>query len=225
MNKIVAPVVTLDGPAGSGKGAVGQRLAIALGWHFLDSGALYRACAYVIKQDQVDPNVAVKRLCASAFATMPDLDSGDSRVLLDGVDITSEVRTSSYGESASKLAAKQELRTGLLEIQRNMRRLPGLIADGRDMGTMVFPDAVMKVYLSADLQVRAQRKHEQLKQMGNYVKLEGLYQEMKNRDSRDSTREHAPLSVPAGAFTLDTTHMTLEQVVRTIANRVSSALA
>ena len=217
-------MVTLDGPAGSGKGAVGQRLALELGWHFLDSGALYRACAFILSQDHVDSSQAVVRLRDIAFSSVPDLVAGDARVLLDSEDITSKVRTSACGELASKLASKPHVRECLLDVQRRMRRAPGLVADGRDMGTVVFPDATVKIYLTADLRIRAKRKHEQLKQMGNYVKLSNLYKEMKERDYRDSTRTHAPLVKPAGAVSIDTSYMTLEQVLGTIVKSVQAGL-
>ena len=224
MNEGAPPVVTLDGPAGSGKGAVGQRLALEMGWHFLDSGALYRACAYILKRERLDSSQAVARLRRIAFLSVPDVASGDSRVLIDSEDVTSKVRTSACGELASKLAAKPHIRDCLLDVQQRMRRMPGLVADGRDMGTVVFPDAAVKIYLTADLRIRAKRKHEQLKQMGNYVKLSNLYNEMKERDYRDSTRAHAPLAKPAGAVTLDTSHMTLEQVLGTIVMSVRAGL-
>ncbi len=225
MSSSDAPVVTLDGPAGAGKGAVGQRLALALGWHFLDSGALYRACAYAVESERIDAEKVAVRLREIQFDSIPDLELGDARVILDNEDITSKVRTSAYGELASKLAANPKVREGLLRVQHRMRRTPGLIADGRDMGTVVFPDATVKVYLSADLEIRAKRKYEQLKQMDNCVKLSSLYTQLNNRDHRDSTRTHAPLAVPAGAFTLDTSHMSLEQVVDSIENLVRARVS
>ena len=216
--------MTLDGPAGSGKGAAGQRLALALEWHFLDSGALYRACAFMLGRDRISQTEAAERLRDMRFETLPDIDSGDARVLLDRVDISSGIRTSAVGESASRLAADPVVRNCLLDVQRGMCRAPGLIADGRDMGTVVFPQADFKFYLTADLEVRAKRKHKQLKQMGNCVKLSTLYNKMEIRDRRDSTRLHAPLSIPAGATKFDTSNLTLNQVTDLLVKSVRSGL-
>ncbi len=224
MNEPIIAVATLDGPAGSGKGAVGQRLARNLNWHFLDSGALYRACAYLVDTNKIELSCFADQLQKFKISTVLVDGGSDTRVLLNGEDITAKVRTAECGTLASKLAAKLQVRKALLKMQRRLRQPPGLVADGRDMGTVVFPDATAKIYLTADAEIRAKRKYKQLKLAGNYVKLECLYKELIDRDRRDSTRVHAPLAVSPDAFLLDTTNIALEQVVSQVTAFVQSKL-
>lgn len=224
MAEAAHPVVTIDGPAGSGKGATGQRLALGLGWHFLDSGALYRTCAYVLERDGIAEDDAPEHLSTIDFRCVPK-DGGDvASVFLDGEDVGAEIRTMECGRLASKLATRPEIRAALLKVQHALLRPPGLVADGRDMGTVVFPQAIVKIYLTADAKIRARRKYQQLKLAGNCVKLDSLYREILDRDFRDSTRLHAPLVVPDGAFELDTSALSLDEVTEALLEEITSHL-
>ncbi len=216
MKHLNIPIVTLDGPAGAGKGSVGQQLAIMLGWHFLDSGALYRSYAYVF--DQLGPHDKSqervnKYLRDSDVVMLPSATGDEADVLINGNSIGREIRSGELGSNASKLAADPVVRNALLDIQRSFLRFPGLVADGRDMGSVVFPQAQFKVFLTADLGVRARRKYEQLKNKGIYANFNNLYTEIKKRDERDSNRSCAPLIPPEDALILDTSSMTLNEVV------------
>ncbi len=216
-------VVTIDGPAGSGKGTVGQQLAIRLGWHFLDSGALYRACAYVAVQNGITAEIIdalLDHLEQVKFETIPVSQGGEARVLLNGEDISAAVRTAECGQMASKLAVNQNLRRALLNLQRKYCRPPGLVADGRDMGSVVFPTAMLKVYLTASLKIRSQRKFKQLKEKEISLKYDKIYKEIENRDLRDSTRSHAPLTTPEGALVVDTSSLSVDDVVQLVLDEV-----
>ena len=216
MKHLNIPIVTLDGPAGAGKGSVGQQLAIMLGWHFLDSGALYRSYAYVFDQlgrHQKKPERVKKYLQASDLVMLPSATGDEADVLINGNSIGKEIRSGEFGGKASRLAADPTVREALLDIQRNFLRYPGLVADGRDMGSVVFPQAQFKFFLTADLKVRARRKYEQLKNKGIYANFNNLYNEIKKRDDRDSSRSCAPLIPPEDALILDTSSMTLNEVV------------
>ncbi len=216
-------VVTIDGPAGSGKGTVGQQLAIRLGWHFLDSGALYRACAYVAVQNGITAetiDALLDHLERVRFETKPVSQGGEARVLLNGEDISAAVRTAECGQMASKIAVNQNLRSALLNVQRKYCRPPGLVADGRDMGSVVFPKAMLKVYLTASLKVRSQRKFKQLKEKEISLKYDKIYKEIENRDLRDSTRRHAPLTTPEGALVVDTSSLSVDEVLQLVLDGV-----
>ena len=209
-------VVTIDGPVGSGKGTVGQQVAIDLGWRFLDSGGLYRACAYVAVQNNITEkriDELLDHLERVKFETIPVLQGGEARVLLNGEDISAAVRTAECGQMASKIAINQNLRRVLLNVQRNYCQPPGLVADGRDMGSVVFPNAMLKVYLTASLKVRSQRKFKQLKEKEISLKYDKIYREIENRDLRDSTRSHAPLTTPEGALVVDTTSLSADEAI------------
>ena len=212
-------IITIDGPVGSGKGTVGQMLALKLGWKFLDSGALYRLCALVAFENSYDCDQAEKILeivNKGNFESIPRPDGGEAKVLMDGEDVSERIRTPAISQMASQLAAEKQIRDGLMSVQRNYPRQPGLVADGRDMGTVVFPDAVMKVYLDADIESRAKRKHIQLKNKGIYVNFDTLCREIGQRDARDSSRIDAPLAKPTGAFVIDTSKLLPDEVVRRI---------
>ncbi|MGB5259308.1 MAG: (d)CMP kinase [Gammaproteobacteria bacterium] len=199
------PVITIDGPSGSGKGAISRALASQLGWHYLDSGSLYRVLAFAALRDGValDDEAALVVL-AGRLSTTCRLPSSDSpAVLLDGRDIHADLRTEAAGEAASKLAVLPGVRAALLDWQRHCRQPPGLIADGRDMGTVVFPDADLKLFLTARPEVRAERRYKQLKEMGKKANLADLMEEVEARDRRDSTRQTAPLKPAADAICLD----------------------
>lgn len=216
-------VVTIDGPVGSGKGTVGQQLAIRLGWHFLDSGALYRACAYLAVQNGITAertDALLDHLERVKFETIPVSEGGEARVLLNGEDISTAVRTAECGQMASKIAVNQNLRRALLNVQKKYYRPPGLVADGRDMGSVVFPHAMLKVYLTASLKVRSQRKFKQLKEKEISLKYDKIYKEIENRDLRDSTRSHAPLTTPEGALVVDTSSLSADEVLQLVLDGV-----
>lgn len=220
-------IVTIDGPAGSGKGTVGQLLATRLGWRFLDSGALYRACAYFARREGVpltDSATLVGLLTGIEFESVPAQAGEEARVLLNGEDISSHIRTSECGSRASQLAADGSIRKSLLDIQRNYYRPPGLVADGRDMGSVVFPNAPLKVFLTASLEVRADRKFKQLKGKELFLKYDKIYRDIEKRDLRDSTRSHAPLATPRGALVVDTSSLNVDEVLHWVLEGVRKYL-
>ncbi|GAA4866133.1 (d)CMP kinase [Luteimonas vadosa] len=212
------PVLTIDGPSGSGKGTISRAVAHRLGWHYLDSGALYRAvgvAAAWADLDLDDPGALVR--CAFDteidFRETPD---GDLRVLVNGHDATDELRTETAGAAASAIAAIPAVRTALRDRQRAFRRLPGLVADGRDMGTVIFPDAAWKVFLTASAEERAERRYNQLKNKGVSVTLAGLLREILARDARDASRAVAPLRPAPEAVCIDTTGLGIDEVVDSV---------
>lgn len=214
-----APVLAIDGPSGSGKGTVGLILARRLGWHFLDSGALYRVLGIAAEQrgEDIEDSEAMVRLAQSmtvAFEPGPDT----VRVFLDGHDVGERLRTEESGRRASVLAAQPAVRAALLDKQRAFRRPPGLVADGRDMGTTVFPDAILKVFLTASPEARAERRYKQLKDKGFGVTLPRLLDEIRERDARDAGRSASPLRPAEDAYSLDTTSLSIPQVVERIAD-------
>ena len=216
------PVVTIDGPSGSGKGTISQRVAAEFGWHFLDSGALYRLLACAAARDGVglDDAAALAQLSGrihGEFGIGPD---GGEVVRLDGVDVTRKLRTEATGNAASRLAALPEVRTALLEWQRRFRRLPGLVADGRDMGTVVFPEAGLKIFLTARPEVRAERRHKQLKDKGINIPLEEVVEEVRARDRRDSSREVAPLLPAQDALVIDNSDQAVAVTVAEIIRKI-----
>jgi CMP/dCMP kinase len=207
MNEV--PIITVDGPSGSGKGTISQRVAEAFGWHFLDSGAIYRALGLMasragIGSDDVDKLVLMAE-------NMPLSFDGD-RVLLAQEEVTDAIRTETAGNQASKVAAIPRVREALLAWQRNYAQAPGLVADGRDMGTVVFPQAQVKIFLTASPEERAKRRYKQLKGKGLGVNLAGLIEEIRERDERDSQRAVAPLRASASALSLDSTNLTIDEV-------------
>ncbi|HKT71736.1 MAG TPA: (d)CMP kinase [Steroidobacteraceae bacterium] len=210
-----APIVTIDGPSGSGKGTISRAIAHELGWHLLDSGALYRLVALAGGYAGVPPDdpAAHERVAASmdaAFEVNPD---GSERVILAGRDVTGEIRSETAGQGASRVAAWPGVRTALLGRQRAFVAPPGLVADGRDMGTVIFPEAQLKIFLTASAEERAQRRYKQLKDKGSDVSLPALSREIAERDRRDSTRAVAPLRPAPDAEILDSTGLSIEQVV------------
>jgi cytidylate kinase len=210
------PVITIDGPTASGKGTIAERVADRLGWHYLDSGALYRLVALVaLRAGVADSDGA--GLARLAAGLQPALAGG--RLLLDGEDVTAAIRAEDVGRMASRAAVQPALRAALVGTQRAFRRPPGLVADGRDMGTVIFPDAVLKVYLTADVASRAQRRHKQLIEKGFSANLADLLRDLQERDARDSQRASAPLRAAEGAFELDSTSLDIEQTVRAVLDR------
>jgi len=211
----LTPVIAIDGPSGSGKGTIARRVAVALGWHLLDSGALYRLVALAGARQGVAPDDAPGHAAvALALAVEFGMDeAGEERILLAGDDVTRSIRTERAGAEASRVAAMPPVRAALLERQRAFARPPGLVADGRDMGTVVFPAAPLKIFLTASPDERAQRRHKQLKEKGVTVTIADLSQEIRERDLRDSSRPVAPLRPADDALVLDSTGLGIEQVV------------
>jgi cytidylate kinase len=210
-----APVVTIDGPSGSGKGTVSRALARHLHWHLLDSGALYRLVALAGQEAGLHPedDAGHARLAATMDAVFEVGLGGEERVSLAGQDVTHAIRAEEIGQGASRVAAWPAVRQALLARQQGFARPPGLVADGRDMGTVVFPAAALKVYLTASLQERALRRHKQLKDKGCDVSLPALSREIAERDQRDLTRPVAPLKPAEDAHVIDSTGLTVETVV------------
>jgi cytidylate kinase len=207
----VAPVLTIDGPTASGKGTVAQRVARSLGWHYLDSGALYRLTALAALRAGMgfDDVPALARLAAGLPVAFPD----DGTIRLGGEDVTDAIREEAVGNGASRLAVHGAVRDALLGLQRAFRRPPGLVADGRDMGTVVFPDARLKVFLTASAESRAARRHKQLIEKGFSATLAALLQDLRERDARDASRAVAPLAPAEGAHVLDSTHLDVDRTV------------
>jgi cytidylate kinase len=208
-----APVITIDGPTASGKGTIAERVARALGWHVLDSGALYRLLAQQALAQGVDlaDGEALGRL-----AERLPLVHGPSGLLLGGRAVGDEIRQESVGAAASRIAALAPVRAGLLALQRLAQRPPGLVADGRDMGTVVFPQAALKVFLTASAASRAKRRHKQLIEKGFSANLADLLRDLEERDARDVSRVHAPLRAAEGAVTIDSTCLDIDATVNEV---------
>jgi cytidylate kinase len=210
------PVLTIDGPSGSGKGTIARAVADRLGWHMLDSGAIYRAVGYAagLKGLDLSDAEAVTRCAAATRIEFRDPgDGGETRVIIDGQDATDAIRTETAGAAASAIAALPEVRKALVGKQLAFRRAPGLVADGRDMGTVIFPDAPSKVFLTASAAERAERRYKQLKAKGLAVTLTSLLHEIQLRDARDASRTVAPLRPAVDAVVVDTTGQPIPAVV------------
>ncbi len=209
------PVIAIDGPSGSGKGTVSRAVAANLGWHLLDSGALYRLVALSARRqgvelDRVDALAALARALDVRFELAND---GGEIILLSGEDVSDEIRTEACGEAASQIAPYQPVREALKGLQRGFRRPPGLVADGRDMGSVIFPRARLKVFLTATPEERAKRRYKQLKGKGINVSLPALSTDIAQRDKRDAEREVAPLRPSRDAVIVDTTALSIDEVV------------
>jgi cytidylate kinase len=216
-NGAKAPVVTLDGPGGSGKGTIAMRVAHKLDWHFLDSGALYRLVAVAAMDRGIGANeeTALGRVAEILDVSFGVSDEG-MLILLDGNYITGRLRTEDVSVFASRIAAFPNVRAALVHRQRSFRKSPGLVADGRDMGTVIFPDAVLKIFLTASAEARAERRYKQLKEKGESVNLSRLFRDIKMRDERDSTRAVSPLRAAEDAHIIDSTEMSIEAVLQEI---------
>jgi len=212
----IPPVITVDGPGGSGKGTVTQMLARRLGWHLLDSGALYRLTALAAERQGValDDEAGLARVAATLDVRFEPTPPGQpARVLLAGEDVTAAIRTERCGDNASRVAVLQSVRDALLQRQRDFRKAPGLVADGRDMGTVVFPDAPFKIFLTATAEERARRRFKQLKEAGVNVNIDALLEEIRARDERDMNRSVAPLRPADDAQVIDSTGLSIEEVL------------
>jgi cytidylate kinase len=221
------PVMTIDGPSGSGKGTVSRAAAKKLGWWLLDSGALYRLVALAGRGAGIDLNDEhrLSELARQLDLRFDSTPAGTEVVWLGGQDVTHDIRTEAAGNDASKVAALPGVRSALLERQRRFAALPGLVADGRDMGTVVFPDARVKIFLTASADERAERRYKQLKEKGVAATLAGLSKEIAERDQRDITRTASPLVASEDAVLLDTTGMSVDAVVERVLDVVRERLS
>ena len=215
------PVITVDGPSGSGKGTLSHRIATHLQWHFLDSGAIYRVLALASKWHEVALD-NTKALCDLSAKLDVKFLHDSQQIELEGKEITFEIRTESCGAGASQVAAIPEVRVALLERQKAFKKMPGLVADGRDMGTVVFPEADLKIFLEASPLERAKRRQQQLKEQGLDVSLDELFTEIAKRDKRDRDRAVSPLVPAQDAVILDTTSMSIESVFERVLNEAKN---
>jgi len=217
---MTVPVLTIDGPSGAGKGTVSRTVARRLGWHYLDSGSIYRSLAIAVlkhKIDLADESEIVKVAQSMAL----EFECNDELVVrLNGEDITSQLGLESTGNAASIVAALPEVRRALLQKQKDFRKMPGLVADGRDMGTVVFPDAEIKVFLTASAAERAQRRYKQLIEKGIDANLTLLTSEIEERDRRDMERKTAPLAMASDALYIDSSNMTIDEVIEEVLNLI-----
>ncbi|WP_397376948.1 (d)CMP kinase [Pseudomonas sp.] len=221
---IQAPVITIDGPSGSGKGTVAGLLAKQLGWNLLDSGALYRLLAFAAGNHGVDLTNEESLKLLAAHLDVQFIASGNGqgqRIILEGEEVTDLIRNEQIGAGASQVASLPAVRDALLQRQQAFQEMPGLIADGRDMGTVVFPDAPLKIFLTASAEERARRRYLQLKAKGDDVNLASLLDEIQARDERDTQRAVAPLKSAADAIVLDSTELSIEKVLERILSEVA----
>lgn len=220
----MVPVLTIDGPSGSGKGTIGQYCANQLGWHYLDSGAIYRSLAWVAGEQQVatdDVTSLVKLADALQLRCHVRLEDV-AQIEVNGIVVTDKLRTEEVAAIASKIAPLEPVRAALLDLQRRARTAPGLVADGRDMGSTVFPDASFKVFLTASAQVRAQRRYEQLKRKGFDASIARLLESIQERDARDAGRAASPLIAADDAVIIDTSELSISQVNDRVLNLVNN---
>jgi cytidylate kinase len=208
-----APVIAIDGPTASGKGTVAQRVAAALGWHYLDSGALYRLTALAARLAGTD---LADEAAVAALAAALAVDFRDGRIVLGGDDVTDAIRAEAVGEAASRIAVLPAVRQALLGRQLAFRRWPGLVADGRDMGSVVFPDAPLRIFLTASAAARARRRYKQLIEKGFSANIDSLLRDLEERDARDMSRSHAPLAIVEGALQIDSTLLDVDQTVQAV---------
>ncbi|NJA06370.1 (d)CMP kinase [Methylococcaceae bacterium WWC4] len=217
---MTAPVLTIDGPSGAGKGTVSRAVAKLLGWNYLDSGSIYRSLAVAVLNAGLNSD-DVPAICEVAQAMLLEFDCGDALIVkLNGVDITARLATETTGNTASIIAAYPDVRAVLLQKQKDFQQLPGLVADGRDMGSVVFSDARYKVYLTASAEERALRRYKQLIEKGIDANLPQITREIEERDRRDSQRASAPLTVPEGALYIDSSNLTIQEVIDQVVNLV-----
>ncbi len=216
------PVIAIDGPTASGKGTVASLVAEKLGFHYLDSGALYRLVALASQKQVVDVNNGSE---LGVLAQKLQISFKNGVILLNSEDVTEAIRTEAIGLRASAIAVHPEVRRALVSVQHGFRRPPGLVADGRDMASVIFPDAVLKVFLTATAVARAERRYKQLIAKGISAKLTDLLQDLQERDARDSSRGAAPLLVAEGAQVLETSELSIDQVVETVIDWYQSKIS
>ena len=208
-----APVITVDGPSGSGKGTLCQKLADHFGWKLLDSGALYRLVGYLADKKSITDQVKIAGLALKLdIEFITDPATGELKSILEGEDVTRQIRTEACGDLASRVAAIPAVREALLERQRAFRIMPGLIADGRDMGSVVFPTAPLKIFLDADAEERAKRRYNQLKEKGFDASLAKIFDEISERDERDLKRSSSPLAIATDALVIDSSKLSIDEV-------------
>ena len=219
------PVITIDGPAGSGKGTISHKVAEQLGWNILDSGALYRLVALAAERKGVnfDKDDSLSKIAETLDVKFTPCEGGGVTILLEGDDVSLAIRSEDCGCAASKVAAVKPVRAALLERQRRFLDLPGLVADGRDMGTVVFPDAKVKIFLTASAEIRAERRLKQLKEQGISANLRGLIDDIEERDARDMNRKDAPLVPADDAIIIDTGKFSIDEVVSKVMDAVKNA--
>ena len=220
-------IITIDGPSGSGKGTISQMVAAHLGWRMLDSGALYRVLGLAAQRHSVplDSVDDIERLALNLDVSfITNSESGEIEPILEGENLASVVRTDEAGQAASKVAAIPAVREALLERQRNFYELPGLVADGRDMGTIVFPEAPVKIFLTASAECRAERRFNQLKNKGVDANMRALLDSIKARDERDQTRSVAPLVPAEGAFVVDSSQLSIQEVFSQVVDFAAKSL-
>lgn len=207
------PVIAIDGPSASGKGTVAQIVAKRLGFHYLDSGAIYRIVAYAARKENISWADEAR---LAKLATNLHIRFENGEIFLDDTNISEEVRTEEMSRGASEVAVHPALRCALLELQRSFRQPPGLVADGRDMATVVFPDAETKIFLTATAEVRAERRYNQLMSKGIHANLSDILLDLQNRDARDRQRSAAPLQQSEDAKLLETSNLTIDQAVQSV---------
>ena len=226
-NAVEVPVIAIDGPTASGKGAVAQAVAQQLGFHYLDSGALYRLVALIALQSgwdiHTELDVAHEQQLAD-WASQLDVQFLGELIMLGTENVAQAIRQEEVGNMASKIATVGSLRQALLQRQRDFAQPPGLVADGRDMASVVFPHATAKIFLTADAQIRAERRYKQLIEKGFSANIADLVTDLNARDARDMARDFAPLKPVADAYVLDTSHMTLAQAIQTVVDRYEAAV-
>ena len=220
LNTALAPVIAIDGPSASGKGTVAQRVAEFLGFHYLDSGALYRIVALAARQQAVSWQ---DEASLARIAPQLSIQFEHGQIFLNKANVSDAVRTEEISRGASEVAVHPALRAALVDLQRNFRKHPGLVADGRDMGSVIFPDATTKIFLTASAEIRAERRYKQLREKGNHANLAEILQDIQLRDARDRQRTVAPLQQCEGAILLDTDQLTIEQAVQKVLNQYTAA--
>jgi len=220
------PVITVDGPGGTGKGTICAYLAARTGWHLLDSGALYRVLAHaaISRQLPLDDEAGLSSLAMEMKLSF-QTENQNIRVILDGEDVSEPIRTEICGDTASRIAAYAGVRQALLDKQRAFKSPPGLVADGRDMGTVIFPEAALKLFLTASPDERAKRRYKQLKQKGISVNLQRLSTDIKSRDARDEGRDISPLRPASGAIIIDSTDLGVDEVCKYVSELVQEAFS
>ncbi len=220
------PVLAIDGPGGSGKGTIAFKIATARNWQILDSGALYRAFSFAADQNGVSPGDtrALQALFRTIVIQFKISSGSELRVQVNGTDVTEQIRSAEGGVLASKYASVPTVRNCLLSRQRQERKAPGLVADGRDMGTVVFPDATLKIYLTASIRVRAERRYKQLKGKGFDVNLARIEQEVSKRDDKDSSRAVSPMRPAEDSILVDTSDLRIAEVVKKIDSLLEDSL-